>query len=153
MRGRPAISRKVRVATGNRRRSPIKRSVRLKSWDKIDIPNFLSPVAAKIFPRFVKELKGMRTLTSSLWFAIKQACEAYADVHACRQAMDKYGRFESYCDKDGNLLHRKSAACLALESAEPRLSNALEKLGLTATSRNKVQPVDEEENEPGSEFF
>ncbi len=116
-------------------------------------PKFESPDAEALWPVLIKQMKMLKTLAPSHQFLLEQACNQGADVKACRKAMKKYGRFESYYDKQGNELHRKSAACLALEDADRRWQRTLELLGLTPISQNKVEKVDPGTKEKGSEFF
>lgn len=95
----------------------------------------------------------LKVLDESHQFLLQQLCEQYADVESCREKIRMIGRFESYYDKEGNHMFRKSAPLLALEDADRRYQKTLELFGLTPVTMSKVQPIDEPEKEPGAEFF
>lgn len=153
MRGRRPNPKKLKVATGNRSRRKPRSGVRLSGGSFPD-PKFSSTIAERVFPRYKAQLKRLKILDPAHQFVLHQLSEQHGDVEACREAIRKFGRFESYYDKDGNQLRRKSAALLALEDADRRFQKTLELCGLTPVTINKVQPIDDDgESEPGSEFF
>jgi P27 family predicted phage terminase small subunit len=140
----------LRLIQGNPSKRAINKTEPKKVSANLKVPGHLDPIAKTQWKNLAKTLDELGVLSQTDLSALEQCCETYARIRRLRIVIKKLGgtAYESV-KPDGEVLWKAYPQVAQLERAETNHKAYLTEIGLTPSSRSKIQAIDKkDDNDP-----
>lgn len=137
-RGRKAVPTALKIVRGNPGNRPLPENEPTPQPAGDDVPEYLSPAAAKHWPVVQKQLKDSGILSTADTAALALYCEAFARWRHATDQVTKYGPVI----KAPSGFPVQSPYLAIANKAHEQMMKALIEFGMTPSSRSRVQKVE-----------
>ena len=140
----------LKLITGNAGKRAINKLEPKKVNADLRVPSHLDPIAKTMWKKLAKTLDELGVLSQTDLSSLEQCCETYARIRYLRKEIKKLGgtAYESVKD-GGEVLWKAYPQVAQLERAESNHKMYLTEIGLTPSSRTKIQVNEKkDENDP-----
>lgn len=151
--GRPKKPTVLKLLKGTARKDRLNKNEPKLPTGAPEMPEGLSPYAAKLWPELTRHLLAMGVLTKADGLALQALCETWGDLMAARLLLREQGSIYTTTTPDGNTMRRPHPAVAIVADADRRLSVWLGRFGLTPSERGKVSACFEPAENEFNEFF
>lgn len=140
----------LRLIKGNPSKRAINKAEPKKVKANLKVPAHLDPIAKTQWKKLAQTLDDLGVLSQTDLSALEQCCETYARIRRLRAEIKKLGgtAYESV-KESGEVLWKAYPQVAQLERAETNHKAYLSEIGLTPSSRSKVQIKEKtDDNDP-----
>jgi len=116
-------------------------------------PESLDSVGVQCWQRLAILLDRTGVLTQPDEYALERMCDAYSEIAACKELIDRDGRTYTTTGSDGNKLIKQNPAVTQLRAADTLFRLYLTEFGLTPSARSKVHANPDEDADQMARFF